>query len=177
MVDETGETPLSYDIPEITQFSGPTLRLKDSAKEILEPFLKDDGEFFEINCSGSLYWHFNPTICIDDSVVGLEKSEAVYAVDPLAPHEKVRLGVKSMELSSQSENIAAHLFALELDGRTQLYYTEKFENIVEEKDLGGMLFCDDFIPMPCDYTQELYEEALKSCGIYWSQNTSQNYAL
>lgn len=165
MDDETGETALSYDIPEITHFSGPTLILKDSAKKILEPYLEDEGEFFEIDCSGRSYWYYNPTICIDDRVVDLEKSQIVYAVDPRPPHEKVRLGVKSMVLNNQSEQIAAHLFVFEFDGRTQLYCTEKFKSVVEDNGLGGMLFNEDFIPSPCDQTQETYEAALKACGM------------
>lgn len=159
--DEDG-SPESLVAPDISQFEGPPLILKNKEKIVLEPHLKNEGEFFEIECDGGPYWYFNPTVCIDDRVVDQDRSELVYINNPLPPFDKVCVGVKSLSFNEHANDIDAHLFLLEFNDRTYLFCTEKFKGLFESENLGGMKFSNNYVPLPCETTQEEYEEALRS---------------
>lgn len=163
--DEESGDPQSFKLPDITQFEGPALIINDAAKKILEPVLKDEGGFYEVNCDGSKYWYFNPTICKDNEIIDLESSELVYAKDPRPPHVQICLGVCSMVFNDKAGKINENVFLVDFDGRATLYCTDKFKKILEENDFQGMLFSEDYIPVPCEATQEDYEEALQLLGL------------
>lgn len=159
--------PESYAVPDMTQFLGTPLIINDKVKSLLEPHVGSEGEFFDIDCETKPYWFFNTTISFDDSVIDLENSSAVYLEDPSQPGSNVYMGVSSLVFKADADFKGANLFTVKYDGQTQLYCTEDFKKFVEDNAITGMSFSDNYVPSPCETTQEDVNEAFLECGGQW----------
>lgn len=107
----------------------------EKATEILKPYLEKDGEFLPINCKGDKYYIYHLLKRID--ILDFEKSEFEYYDETKTSIFRVSKYEFKKEIEDMSD---LYIFRLEKPFKSQIFITDKFENLVKKHNLKGFEF-------------------------------------
>jgi hypothetical protein len=121
------------EIPDISTWQTDLLILNQKAYDRLKDLLQSCGELLPVEVESDTFYLFNMLERLPDSIIDMNNSEYEY-------YEEEPVGFRILNFDANSVPQDKLLFGVQSDFAYNLYCDDRFIDLLDEKELGGLYF-------------------------------------